>query len=201
MGAGNEFEDATAKGRAQTARLDSRPGSGAGGACGRYRSGAAPFSVPREIADCGNVHAMMLTINSSRTVFVALAWLLCWPVQAQVTIKDPDHLQVPEPMVEALFHSTCQVVAQEFHVRRTDVDFPLVLVLGDPRERYTSDEDDQLYTVYLYRWNDAQFALSSMRLAIEHMVTQTRRDRVVREILKRSNKISTVSIDRLQKQK
>jgi hypothetical protein len=124
--------------------------------------------------------------------------LLVSPALGQVTIKNPYHLPVPEQEVQMLLNTTCQVVAREFHVRERDVDFPVVLVLGDPDERFTSDEDRQLYSVYLYRWNQAQFALSSMRLAVQHMVTQTRRDRMVREILKRYSSIDTISIKALQ---
>jgi hypothetical protein len=125
-------------------------------------------------------------------------FLLACPVLAQVTIKNPDHLEVPEQKVQILFHTTCEVVAQEFHLRERDVDFRLLLILGDPNERYTSDEEHQLYTIYLYRWNDAQFAASAMRLAIQHMVSQSRRDTLVKEILKRSNGIDTVSIKSLR---
>jgi len=40
------------------------------------------------------------------------------------------------------------------HVSRRDLDLPIVLVLGDPNERYTSDDDRQLCTIYLYRSNE-----------------------------------------------
>jgi hypothetical protein len=124
--------------------------------------------------------------------------LLVCPLLAQVTIKNPNHLDVPEQKVQILFHTTCQVVAREFHLQRGELKFPLVLVLGDPNERYTSDEEHQLYTVYLFRWNEVQFTTSSMRLALQRMVDQSRRDRLVREILKRSGGIDTVAISSLQ---
>jgi hypothetical protein len=131
--------------------------------------------------------------------YLAIVLLLaCSSALGQVTIKNPDHLPVPEQEVQVLLNATCQVVAQEFHVSRRDVDFPIVLVLGDPNEHFSSDEEQQLYSVYLYCWNEAQFALSAIRLAIQHMVTQTRRDRMVMEILKRSSRINTISIKALQ---
>ena len=61
--------------------------------------------------------------------------LLVCPLLAQVTIENPDHLDVPEQKVQILFHTTCQVVAREFHIHKGEQEFPLVLVLGDPRER------------------------------------------------------------------
>ena len=124
--------------------------------------------------------------------------LLVSPVLAQVTIKNPDQLEVPVQRVQIVFQTTCQAVSREFQVPEKDVEFPLLLVLGDPIERYIIDEH-QLGTLYLYRWNEAQFAASVMMLAIEHMVTQSRRDRMVREILKRSNSIDTIPINALRK--
>ena len=145
-----------------------------------------PASISLVTARCGATILLTILLSSSCQVL------------AQVTIKNPDHLELPEQQVLVLFRSTCQVVAQEFHVRREDVDFPLVLVLGDRKERYVSDEEHELYSVYLYQWNEPQFALSTMRLAIEHMVTRTRRDRMVMEILKRSGRIGVVSAKSLQ---
>jgi hypothetical protein len=74
----------------------------------------------------------------------------------------------------------------------------LVLVLGDPNERYTSDEEHKLYTVYLFRWNEAQFVASSMKLSLQHMVTHSRRDRLLREILERSSGMDTIPISSLR---
>jgi hypothetical protein len=75
--------------------------------------------------------------------YVQAFLLLVCPLVAQVTIKNPDHLDVPEPKVQILIHTTCQVVAREFHIHKGEVEFPLVLVLGDPNERYTSDGEHQ----------------------------------------------------------
>ena len=91
-----------------------------------------------------------------RTKILAGLLFICCPALGQVTIKNPDYLPVPEQEAQVLLNATCQVVAQEFHVSRRDVDLPIVLVLGDPHERYTSDEDRHLCTIYLYRWNDKQ---------------------------------------------
>lgn len=140
----------------------------------------------------------MCFLGSGATMRYVLAVLVfVCPLLAQVTIKNPDHLDVPEQKVQILFHTTCQVVGREFHFKG-ELEFPLVLVLGDPNERYTSDEEHQLYTVYLFRWNEAQFVASSMRLALQRMVTQSRRDRLVREILERTEGIDTVSIRSLR---
>jgi hypothetical protein len=130
----------------------------------------------------------------------ALLLLVC-PVLAQVTIKNPDHLAVPEQRVQIVFRTTCRVVAKEFQLPEKEVEFPLLLILGDPNERYTSDEEHQVYTVYLYRWNEVQFAASAMRLAVQYSVTPSRRDKLVTEILKRSNRIDAISIKSLTGQR
>ena len=133
--------------------------------------------------------------------YVQAFLLLVCPLFAQVTIKNPDHLDVPEQKVQILFHTTCQVLAREFHVHIRELEFPVVLVLGDPNERYTSDEEHRIYAVYLYRWNEAQFVASSMRLALQHMVTNGRRDRLLVEILERSRGIDTVPVASLERRR
>jgi len=130
--------------------------------------------------------------------YLQVLLLLVCPLVAQVTINNPDHLDVPEQKVQVLFHITCQVVAREFHIHTGEVEFPLVLFLGDPNERYTSDEEHKIYTVYLFRWNEAQFVASSMKLSLQHMVTHNRRDRLVREILGRSSQMNTIPISSLR---
>jgi hypothetical protein len=129
--------------------------------------------------------------------YVQMFLLLVCPLLGQVTIKNPDHLEIPDQKVQILFHTTCQVVGREFHIRKGELEFPLLLVLGDPNERYTSDEEHHLYTVYLFRWNEAQFVASSMRLALQHMVTESHKNRLVREVLERTERMDTVTASSL----
>ena len=112
--------------------------------------------------------------------------LLATPIWAwtPVTIVNPKHLPVPEEEVNRLFHATCRVVAQEFHLANDDaLDFPLVLVLGERDEHVTADEDKGVYMVYLNHWNEGKFATSAMRLAMWRLVPRKRRDELVRNIL------------------
>ena len=56
----------------------------------------------------------------------------CAQCSAQLTILNPNHLNVPEEKANALLSTACRVVAQEFHV--SDISalrFSLVLVLGE----------------------------------------------------------------------
>ena len=118
-----------------------------------------------------------------------LLFLICCPVLAQVTIINPHQLEVPEQRVQAIFQATREVVAREFQKSEKEIDFALVLVLGDPYEQYTADEKRHLYTLYLHRWDEVKFATSALRLAIQHMVSHRQRDQLVREILDRSKRI------------
>lgn len=125
-----------------------------------------------------------------------LLLLTCSSGFAQVTIKNSDGVEVPVEKVNVIFRMVSQVVAETFHVSGEDIkEFPLVLVLGSPIEHYTQDEEHHVYIVYLNRWNEAQFAASAMRLTIQAMlVPRGRRDKMVIEILRRSNQVAPVSV-------
>jgi hypothetical protein len=75
---------------------------------------------------------------------------------AQLTILNPNRLDVPEEKANVLLSSACQVVAQEFHV--TDISalrFSVVLVLGEKEELYTIDEKRLEYKLYMKQWDEA----------------------------------------------
>lgn len=119
----------------------------------------------------------------------------------QVTVVNPKHLEFPKDKINLIFRIACKVVAEEFHVpeKAAESEFPLTLILGDPNERYTEDEQHHLYAVYLEQWNEEKFTVSAMRLAIQHMVPQSRRDKMAREILRRSNQVAPVAVTTLAK--
>jgi hypothetical protein len=99
----------------------------------------------------------------------------------QVTILR-NGTQVNETKVNLLFNIACRVVAEEFHLGGpTAVSFPVTLVLGDPNERVIGDELNRTYFVYMGRWDEAQFATSVSRLALQHLVSQDRKTRIVAE--------------------
>lgn len=72
--------------------------------------------------------------------------------------------------------------------------FPLTLVLGEETERYVEDEDQQIDAIYLATWNEKKFAVSVMRLALEHLIDRNCRNQLVGEILTRSDAIAPVSV-------
>jgi hypothetical protein len=119
--------------------------------------------------------------------------------KAQLTVKNPHQLYFPEDRARVIFSTACKVVAAKFHVRHiSSVDFPLVVVLGDKQERYTADLDTHTYTIYLQRWDDVQFAAYSMGLAMQLLVQQQQRAKIVAEILRRSGEVLPISVDALQ---
>ncbi len=114
------------------------------------------------------------------------------PLWAQVTLRNPQHLPVPEERVQVIFRTTCRVVAEQFRLHPEQLEFPLTLVLGEPNEQYSADEDTGTYTIYLNQWNEAKFTTSAMRLAVWRMVPRKRRDQLVWEILQRANRVAPV---------
>jgi len=119
--------------------------------------------------------------------------------QAQVTIRNPQSLPVPEAKAEALLHLGCQAVAEEFHVKNTkQLAFPLTLVLGGDEEHYSANEDKGEYTVYLKRWDEAKFASSVLRLAIWRMMPRRRRNQLVEEMLERATRTTPVDTGTLR---
>lgn len=121
--------------------------------------------------------------------------------RAQVTVvKNGAEVRVEK--VSLLFSAACHVVAEEFHLASaSDGLFPITLVLGDPNERVIGDELHQVYFIYMNRWDEAQFATSASRLAMQHMVSQERKTKMVAEILRRANRSGPVSVDQLQELK
>jgi hypothetical protein len=117
----------------------------------------------------------------------------------QLTVKNPDHLFFPENRARVIFSTACKVVASEFHVRHgSKVEFPLIVVLGDAQERYTADLTTQTYTIYLRHWDDVQFAAYSMGLAMQLLVPQEQRTKLVAEILRRSDELLPVPVEALR---
>ena len=121
---------------------------------------------------------------------------LSWFCSAQLTVKNPDHLTFPEDRAQVIFNTACRVVAARIHVRKgSKIDFPLVVVMGDPHERYTADLTTHVFTIYLDHWDESQFAASSMGLAIQLLIPQDQRVKIVTEILQRSGQVLPVSVD------
>ena len=118
---------------------------------------------------------------------------------AQITVKNPSRLPLPDNKPQILLNMACRVVADEFHVRdAATLDFPLILVLGEPFH-YTADDEDQLYTIYLDRWDDTMFASSAVMLASHRVVTKDQYKKMVVEILRRADHVSPIPAENLRR--
>lgn len=112
---------------------------------------------------------------------------------AQVSIQSRESERVPQYKVDLMTRVAFRVVAEEFHERRvSEIEFPLVLVLGEDNERYAEDEKAGVYTIYLKRWDEQKFAVAAMRLALQRLLPREREGRMLREILRRSDRIAPI---------
>ena len=124
----------------------------------------------------------------------------CW-LGAQVTVVR-NGVDIHDEKVSLLFSAACHVVAEEFRLTRpSDALFSVTLVLGEPNERVIGDELHQVYFIYMNRWDEAQFATSASRLAMQPMVSQERKTKIVAEILRRANRVGPVSAEELHEVK
>ena len=129
---------------------------------------------------------------------VGLLWCLAPSfTRAQVTVIH-NGVQVDETKVRVLFSTACRVVAEEFHLPKPeDALFRATLVMGDAKDTVIGDELHKSYVIYMQRWDEVQFATSASRLALQHMVSQERKTRMVTEILRRARGAEPISYERL----
>jgi|KBSMisStaDraftv2_1062788.scaffolds.fasta_scaffold669310_2 hypothetical protein len=117
------------------------------------------------------------------------------PSHAQLQVENRDHMAFSDERARIIFKTACRVVEEEFHLKRTALsEFPLTLVLGSSEDQYQDNHDAGIYRIELKSWDEKKFAVGVIRLAIERMVSRDVRDRLVRQILTRSNAISPLSV-------
>jgi hypothetical protein len=117
------------------------------------------------------------------------------PSHAQLRVENRYHMGFSDERAQIIFKTACRVVGEEFKLKRTALpEFPLTLVLGSSEDRYQDNHDAGIYRIELKSWDEKKFAVGVMRLAIERMVSREQRDRLVRQILTRSNAISPLRV-------
>ena len=130
-------------------------------------------------------------------LMLILALAVSTATRAQVTVQK-NGADVPEERASVLYNTAMRVVAQEFHLKdASDIRFPVTLVLGDANERVTGDELNKVYVIYMERWDEAKFALAASRIAIQRLVSEERKTRIVSDILRRASQIAPVSLPAL----
>jgi hypothetical protein len=119
---------------------------------------------------------------------------------AQLTIKNPQHLDVPEAKAQALINTVRRVVAENFPLsdRAKNAKFPITLVLGQKEEHYSADDKKGMYTLYLEHWDETKYTVAITTLAIQHFIIRDRLKQMVPEILRRSAQMAPVPVTQLQ---
>jgi hypothetical protein len=118
---------------------------------------------------------------------------------AQLTIDNPKHLDVPQEKAKVLLRLACRTVAKEFHSReQSKVEFDFRLVLGEKEERYGIDDKTGVPTLYLQQWNETKFATAAIRLAVQKSVDRNREERMISDILQRSEQIVSIPANKLR---
>lgn len=117
---------------------------------------------------------------------------------AQVTVRK-NGTDLSDSRVKVLYDSTFRVVAEEFQLHASsEIQVPVTLVLGEGRDGVVGDETEQVFTIYMSRWDEAMFATAVSRIAIQHLVSQDRKARIVDESLRRAHRVTPISKDALQ---
>ncbi len=127
---------------------------------------------------------------------LVLASATAW---AQLTVQ-ANGFSLPEERAEILYRTTLRVVAQEFRLRdssRTEI--PITLLLGDPNEGVSGDELRKVYVIYMERWDDAKFALAVSRIAVQHLLSEERKTKIVSEVLRRADSATPISVQALSR--
>lgn len=118
---------------------------------------------------------------------------------ANLTIDNPRHLDVPEQKARVLLRLAHRAIAQEFHSReQLKAEFDFRLVLGEKDERYEIDEHTGVPTLYLQQWNEAKFTTAAVRLAVQKSIDRNREERLIFDILRRSEQIMTMPANKLR---
>ena len=128
---------------------------------------------------------MMLVGARNRLARYCALGVFASSLQAQVTIQNRQHLEIPEHRLQILHNIVCRVVANEFHIQESKVQGPVTVVLGEQQERTVADEFNGVYTIYLEHWDETTFASSDIRLMIQRMAFRNNSEQMAREVIRR----------------
>ncbi len=123
-------------------------------------------------------------------------------LNAQLVIENPKHLDVSEQRAQAVFLTTIRVMEREFHSEGAlENMFRMRLVLGEKPERFTIDDPLGNGTVYMERWSEGKFAVTAMRLSVQHLLVPDRQKRMLEEIVRRTHEIAPVTASQLREER
>jgi hypothetical protein len=117
----------------------------------------------------------------------------------EIKIENPKHLDVPEQKARVLLKLACQAVVNELHLSgRSNADFDLRLVIGGADEGYVIDQASGMPTIYLRQWDETKFTTAALKLAVQKSIDRAHEERMIPDVLRRSDQIAPISVNRLQ---
>lgn len=129
-----------------------------------------------------------------RWAIFAVAVLFSSTGLTQVTVQTTG-TGFPEEKIKVLYDTTFRVMAEEFRLAdRSSLRVPITLVLGELNEGVAGDEVTKVYVIHMERWDDAKFALAVSRIALQHLVSEDRKNKIVNEIVRRARQMVPVSV-------
>lgn len=131
----------------------------------------------------------------------ALLLLSATPTLAQVIIQNEKHRDVPEQRAQLLYRMACAVASEHFHVKPASAEFRVILVLGDPDERFLADTIHDSYTIYMNNWDEEKFASTLVLIEVNRLTRIQQYKEMVLEILRRSNRGAPVTVGQLRRKK
>ncbi|MGH9544358.1 MAG: hypothetical protein ACRD23_04000 [Terriglobales bacterium] len=118
---------------------------------------------------------------------------------SQLAIDNPKHLDLPEEKARVLLRLASRAVATELHSRQAPkAEIDLRLVLGGKDEHYGIDEETGIPTLYLQQWNERKFTTAAVRFAVQKSIDRDGEERMIADILRRSEQVGPISADRLR---
>jgi len=118
---------------------------------------------------------------------------------SQLKIENPNQQDVPEAQARILLQMSFQAVAKELRpAQKTNVEFPLRLVIGQEDERFGLDEKTGVPTLFLRHWDPVKFTTAAVKFAIEKSVRPERQEQMILEIVHRSKGIAPISAAQLR---
>lgn len=118
---------------------------------------------------------------------------------SQLTIENPQQQDVPEAQARILLQMSFQAVANELHLaQKTNVEFPLRLVIGQEGEHFGLDEKTGVPTLVLQHWDPMKFTTAAVKFAIQKSVRPERQQQMILEIVRRSKGIAPISAAQLR---
>ena len=118
---------------------------------------------------------------------------------SQLTIENPRQRDVPEAQARILLQLSFQTVAKELRpAQKTNVEFPMLLVIGQEDERFGLDEKTGVPTLFLQQWDPVKFTTAAVKFAIQNSVRPERQEQMILEIVRRSKAVAPVSAAQLR---